>query len=164
MTIQLFDQQLFDDLIAKARTAPRKRVNHNVHTDLNEPVQRLFIAIEPGSYVAPHRHPEPEKWEFFMAVRGRLAAFIFAADGAILQRHELKAGEGMAALEIPFDTWHCVIALETGSVFFEVKQGPYLPLSDKGFALWAPREGDAECEAFSQWLVSAQVGDQPPKR
>jgi hypothetical protein len=32
--------------------------------------------------------------------------------------------------------------LEPGTVFFEAKAGPYLPLNDSEIAGWAPPEGD----------------------
>lgn len=162
--MQLFDQGLLDDLVEKAKASPRLRANFNVHADLSDPVQRLFIAIEPGSYVAPHLHPEPEKWEFFLALRGHMAAFIFDESGRVLQRHELLPGSALQGFEIPHNTWHCIVALETGSIFFEVKRGPYTAMSDKSFTLWAPREGEAGCTEFNRWLVQAQVGDRAPSR
>jgi cupin fold WbuC family metalloprotein len=161
--MKLFDTNLFNELTTKAKASPRLRANHNVHADLNEVVQRLFIAIEPGSYVQPHRHPEPEKWEFFTVVRGRVAALLFADDGRVLRREELTPDGPVYGFEVPFNTWHCVLALESGAVFFEVKPGPYTPLSDKGFAPWAPKEGEPGVAEFQQWLVQAQPGDLPPQ-
>jgi len=158
--VKLFDDSLLNELIDKARSSARLRANHNVHAQLDEPVQRLLIAIEPGSYVRPHRHPEQEKWEFFMVLRGRLAALLFDVQG--LRREELSPSGPVHGFEIPFNTWHCVVALESGSVFFEVKQGPYTPLDDKDFATWAPQEGESGCEEVVQWLTEAQVGESAP--
>lgn len=156
--MKLFDQSMMDSLVEKAQAAPRLRANVNVHDDLHEPVQRLFIAIEPGSYVQPHRHPEPEKWEFFFVVRGRVAALFFDQEGQVTERVELVPGGPVHGFEIPPNTWHTVLALEPGTVFFEVKQGPYTPLSDKDFASWAPKEGDVRCESFWQWMSTVQPG------
>jgi hypothetical protein len=50
--------------------------------------------------------------------------------------------------------WHTVIALESGSVVYEVKDGPYSPIDDKNFASWAPKEGDPECGKFLQLLTN----------
>lgn len=157
--MKLFDQAILNELVAKAQAAPRKRANLNVHEDLHEPVQRLFIAIEPGSYVQPHRHPEVEKWEFFFVAQGRIAALFFDEAGQVTQRLELTPGGPVYGFEIPPNTWHTVLALESGTVFFEVKQGPYTPLSDKDFAAWAPKEGGEDCAAFWQWMSTAKVGD-----
>ncbi len=109
--MKLFDDRLLDELVARAKASPRLRANHNVHAGLDEPVQRLFIAIEPGSYVRPHRHPGKEKWEFFLVLRGRLAALLFDAVGKVLRREELAAGGPVHGFEIPPGTWHCVVAL-----------------------------------------------------
>lgn len=160
--MELFDDRMLDELTAQARVSPRRRANHNVHADLDEAVQRLFIAIEPGSYVRPHRHPEPGKWEFFLVLRGRMAALLFDRQGKVLQRQELSPGGLVHGFEIPPDTWHCVVALAPGSVFFEVKQGPYTPLKDKDFAPWAPAEGEPGSEALCRWFAVARPGELPP--
>jgi hypothetical protein len=58
--------------------------------------------------------------------------------------------------------WHSIASLERGSVFFEVKQGPYkAPLAGSS-AAWAPAEGGPECVRFEAWYRTAQVGDKPP--
>ncbi len=162
MTMKLFDEHLLDELVEKAKASPRLRANFNVHENLDDPVQRLFIAIEPASYVQPHRHPEMEKWEFFMVVRGRLVALLFDEQGNVLRREELLPGGPVYGFEIPPNSWHCVVALESGSIFFEVKQGPYAALSDKDFASWAPREGEPACGEFVQWLAAAKPGESAP--
>jgi len=157
--MKLFDEALLDGLVSKAKTSVRLRANYNAHASLDDPVQRLFIAIEPGSYVQPHRHPEQEKWEFFMLLRGHLVVLLFDDQGQVIRREELSPGGSVYGFEIPPNCWHCVVALASGSVFFEVKRGPYTPLSDKDFAGWAPREGDPGCGGFVEWAVSAQPGD-----
>ena len=47
-----------------------------------------------------------------------------------------------------------------GSVFYEVKQGPYDPQLVKEFAPWAPLEGTPEATAYlqrlHQWVDQAQ--------
>ena len=160
--MQVFDKAFLDDLTLKAQQSPRGRANHNVHVAYDEVVQRLFIAIEPGSYVCPHRHPEQEKWEFFMAARGHMALLVFDDSGVLERRVELLPSEGSIGFEVPPGTWHTVVALEPGSIFAEVKRGPYTPLSDKDFAAWAPREGDPACQRFNEWFCSAAPGDRAP--
>lgn len=160
--MKTFDDVMMAGLVSQAQASPRKRANLNVHEDLNEPVQRLFIAIEPGSYVQPHRHVESYKWEFFMAVKGRLAMFVFDDDGVVTRRLELAANSPVSGAELPPNVWHTVIALDEGSVFIEVKQGPYEPMTDKGFAKWAPKESEPGVAEFYQWLTTAQVGDRTP--
>lgn len=44
------DNTLLDSLSEKARSSARKRMNFNLHPGLSDPVQRLCMAIEPGTY------------------------------------------------------------------------------------------------------------------
>lgn len=152
------------DLSAEARASARGRRNRNLHQALDEPVQRFCNAIEPGSYVRPHRHPQAGKWELFIALRGAAVALSFDGQGRVTGRTELRAGGPVYAVEIPEGTWHTLAALEVGTVLFEIKQGPYIPLSDKDFAPWAPAEGDADAAAFESWFRDAAVGHVPPPR
>ena len=58
-------QITFDDLkqqSATAAAAPRLRAHRNFHPELSDPVQRLAIAMEPGTYIRPHRHPHTFEW------------------------------------------------------------------------------------------------------
>ncbi len=43
-------------LSAEAATSPRRRKNLNLHETLDDPIQRLCNAFEPGTYLRPHRH------------------------------------------------------------------------------------------------------------
>ena len=155
--------QLIDDLIAQASASPRKRAHHNLHAVLEDPVQRLCVAIEPGTYIRPHRHAEPLTWEVFLMLRGSAVFLSFDDSGRVIERIVLAAAGPVKAIEIPAGTWHSVASLEPGSVFFEVKQGPYkAPLAGNS-AAWAPAEGDRECGTFEAWYRTAQVGDLSPE-
>ena len=67
---------LLDALSARAKRSARLRANHNLHR-FEDNVQRMLNAIEPGSYVRPHRHMDPPKVEMFTLLRGCLALFFF---------------------------------------------------------------------------------------
>lgn len=77
--IRLIDQSLLADLIGAARQAPRLRVHRNFHPNDASPAHRLLIAIEPGSYVPPHRHLNPDKDETLLVLRGSLGVVFFEA-------------------------------------------------------------------------------------
>lgn len=157
--VRVFDKKTLNDLCMEASTSPRKRKNLNLHPTLEDPVQKLFIAMQKDSYVRPHRHPQKEKTELFLSVQGKLAALIFNNDGTIAERIEFSANGDAVGAEIKPDTWHTIIALEDSAVFFEVKQGPYTMLSDKDFASWAPEENTSEVENYIHWLHQAKPGD-----
>ena len=156
--LKLLDKKLLDSLISEAAGLPRRRKNLNLHQSLEDPSQKLFNAMQADSYVQPHRHPEPEKTELLIAVRGRFAALIFDEQGSVTERIEFAPGGEIFGAEIRPNTWHTVIALEDGSVFLEVKQGPYAPLSDKDFAGWAPVENAPGVSQYMQWLRQAKPG------
>ena len=47
--------QLFK-VIAEAQDSNRKRKNFNFHKTFDDPINRMLNAIEPGSYIQPHKH------------------------------------------------------------------------------------------------------------
>jgi cupin fold WbuC family metalloprotein len=156
------DSKLLDELTAKAATSPRKRAHYNLHPVLEDPVQRLCVAIEPGTYIRPHRHAEPSTWEVFILLRGSAVFLVFDDAGKVQERVAIKAGGPVQAIEIPVDTWHSIASLETGTVFLEVKQGPYSAPKGVNSAAWAPAEDGTETARFEAWYRSARVGDIPP--
>jgi cupin fold WbuC family metalloprotein len=138
----------------------RRRANLNLHPELSDPVQRFFNAVQPGSYVRPHRHGSG-RWETFVALAGAGAMLTFDDDGAVLDRADLSPAGPHAAAEVPAGVWHTIVALEPGTAFLEIKPGPYVPLEDKDFAFWSPPEGAEAASAFAQWFGTARPGDHP---
>ena len=153
----LIDDTTLNDLIARARRSPRRRMNLNLHPTPEDAVNRLANAVEPDSYIRPHRHPD--KWELLLPVRGAFDVLFFDDAGQVTTRHQLGGPGGLAALEYAPGTWHTLRARESGSVFFEVKQGPYVPTSAAEFAPWSPAEGDAACARLLAFMQVAQAGD-----
>lgn len=153
----IIDRNSLDRLSRAAAESPRRRKNLNLHADYADPCQRLFNALEPGTYIRPHRHVEPPKPECFLAVRGRFALLLFAGDGTLEKVLVLGDGSDALAAELPPGIWHSLVALEPGSIFFETKPGPYTPLSDKDFAPWAPDEGSPEAGAYLAKLLDQVV-------
>ena len=142
MSIFTVTAELLAEVAQKAKASPRKRTNHNFH-QLDDAVQRFLNAIEPESYCQPHRHLAPANEELFFVLQVKGAILEFDDAGKITKALALEAKTGNLVVEVPKATWHTVIVFETSSVFLEVKKGPYQPLSDKDFAPWAPKEGEA---------------------
>lgn len=145
-----------------ARSSVRLRKNLNIHPVLEDPVQRLFNAMEPGTYVRPHRHARSDGWELMLAVRGAFSLLAFDDAGKVLARADIIAGADAAAVEIPAYTWHAAVVTAPGTVMFEVKPGPYSALDDKAFAPWAPTEGEPAATEFVRWYETARPADLPP--
>ena len=148
-----FDVELLSELRAQAEASPRRRAHHNVHDDYRQPVQRLFVCMLPDSYVRPHRHSQPHKWEFFMVVDGCLELLFFDDYGVLTERLALGPGSDCLGVEIPPNTWHATVCHQPVT-FVEVKQGPYEVTDDKDFADWAPAEGD---DAVTAFLASMKI-------
>jgi cupin fold WbuC family metalloprotein len=133
----------------KARDAaanPRRREVHRLHAEDGETLHRMLNALQPGTYVRPHRHLTPPKAEAFILLSGRLG-FVAFDDAGNFGRDDclvLDAAAGSLAVDVPAGTWHAILALAPDTVVFEVKPGPFRPVSDKDFATWAPAEGTPE--------------------
>jgi cupin fold WbuC family metalloprotein len=151
--LKIVSTKLLDELSQKAKISTRKRLNHNFHEDLADPINRMLNAFEPGTYLQPHKHENPDKREVFILLRGSLVVVFFDDSGNPTEFVLLDREKGNYAAEIPVGAWHTLIALESGSVVYEVKDGPYQQLSDKNFAGWAPKEGDPDCAEYLKNLT-----------
>ncbi|HWI39976.1 MAG TPA: WbuC family cupin fold metalloprotein [Verrucomicrobiae bacterium] len=147
----IIDEGLLDQVSAAAASSPRLRRNLNFHRGDDAPSQRLLNALEPGTYVRPHRHLEEGKEETMLVVRGRMGILTFGEHGEVLEKVLLEPGD-VRGVCIPPDTFHTVLSLQPGTVFFEAKDGPYRPVSDKEWGGWAPQEGTPEADAYLRLL------------
>ncbi|QEL57473.1 WbuC family cupin fold metalloprotein [Chromobacterium paludis] len=155
--MKLLTQSDLADLSAKAAAAPRLRAHHNLHEQLEDDIQRLAIAMEPDTYVRPHRHPGSP--ELLIVLSGALDWIAFEDDGlTVAARHRLGEG-GARVFEMPAHTWHSVVSLQPGTVVFEVKRGPYQPIPQADLAAWAPAEGDTRVADMLAFLRRCQAGE-----
>jgi cupin fold WbuC family metalloprotein len=151
-TVELIDQSLLDACSAQALASARGRKNHNFHGSTDDACNRLLNAIEPGSYVQPHQHAEPTKDETMVVLRGMLGLVVFDDSGRIVSHYLLRAASAHVGVNIPHGTWHTVVALEAGTIFFEAKAGPYRALDAGERAAWAPAEGSPESlQYLARW-------------
>jgi len=153
------DSQLLDEVTAKAKVSPRLRMNHNFHLELSDPVQRLLNALEPWTYIRPHKHVTKE--ESFVLLRGTVLAVVFNDDGSIRDHCVLNAASGNLGIEFEENAFHMLTSLESGSVVYEIKEGPFVPHTEASSAPWAPREGSPEACGFLTG-VFASLGVAPP--
>lgn len=147
--LQRLDQALFDRMAAAAAASPRLRRNHNLHAE-HDLVQRFLNVLQPGTYVRPHRHRRPQPgtgFECFVVLQGALGLLVLDGDGRIMQRERLASQGPVRGIELAEDQFHTLVALEPDTVMFELKQGPYVPASDKDFLAAFPAEGSPEAAA-----------------
>jgi len=152
--MKLIDQSLLDNVVSEARISPRLRMNYNFHDTLDDPVNRMINALEPGAYLRPHRHLSPSKDEIFLLLQGKIAVLFFNDSGQVEETIILDPSHGQYGVDIPAGTWHTILVLETGSVIYEVKEGPFCPLAAEDFASWAPAAEDTvACNVYLQELM-----------
>lgn len=154
MLMKRIDRSTLDALSAAARAEPRLRKNLNLHDSYDDPCQRLLNALEPETYIRPHRHWADAKPECFVGLRGAMALVLFDDRGGITDILRFGPAEEAFGADLPPGLWHTVVCLEAGSVFFETKPGPYRPMTDKDMAPWAPAERSPEAEAYLAQLVA----------
>ncbi|HPE42955.1 MAG TPA: WbuC family cupin fold metalloprotein [Bacteroidales bacterium] len=147
------DENLIEKVSAIARSSIRKRTNLNFHDKSEALMQRMLNAMEPGTYIQPHKHENPDKSEAFFCLRGKILVVEFEEDGQVRDHILLDASKGNYGCEINPRTYHCIVSMETGSVAYELKDGPYDPTIDKHFAPWAPAEGDPDAADYLKNLL-----------
>jgi cupin fold WbuC family metalloprotein len=158
--MKIVTAETLTDLLARAVSAPRKRINLNLHAELSDPINRFLNGGLAGTYVRPHRH-RIGRWELVTVLQGRLDLVVFTSDGEV--RDRLVLGSVAARLiEIPGGEWHSLVFHAPAAAILEVKPGPYEPELDKEFAEWAPAEGAPAAASFVAWLESASLGEMWP--
>jgi len=137
-------QELIGVKSLDAKRNPRKREIHVFHSGENDSLQRMLNALEPGSYIAPHRHTAVPKAECIVLLKGAIGFVGFEENGKPDpdQIYCLSDNLGVLGVDYRAGLWHTFFALEPHTVIFEVKAGPYDQLTDKEFAPWAPQEND----------------------
>lgn len=123
--MKIIDTTLLDKITAQANESPRLRMNYNFHQSLEDKCHRFLNAVEPGTVVPIHKHPTKD--ESFVLLRGRVRVTTHNDDGSIKDSVILNPQEGLYGVDIPKGVWHKVESLESGSVFFECKEGPFVP-------------------------------------
>ena len=126
----VIDQAILDELTASAKASPRLRINLNFHQSLDDKCHRFLNAVEPGTEVPIHRHPTKD--ESFVVLRGKVRVTTHNDDGAIIEDVVLSQESGNYGVDIPKNVWHKLESLESGSVIFECKEGPFVEHEEEG--------------------------------
>ena len=126
----IIDSQLFDSLTAQAKASPRLRMNYNFHRSLDEKCHRFLNALEPGTEIPVHHHPTKD--ETLVVLRGSVRVRTYNDDGTLQESMVLDPGQGRYGVNVPKGVWHTVESLESGTVLFESKEGPFIPHESEG--------------------------------
>jgi cupin fold WbuC family metalloprotein len=88
--------------------------------------QRMLNALEPGTVMPIHRHKGSS--ETCICIRGHFEEYFYDSDGRLTDTIDMVPGG--VVLNIEKGQWHSLKCLESGTVLFEAKDGPYEPLQD----------------------------------
>lgn len=150
--VKIVDNTTIERLVDESKKSPRKRAHLCLHTKKPDPIQRMIMALQPGAYVQPHSHENPDKRESFTIYQGEIAVVTFTNKGYVLESHQLGLDK-IRTLELIPRMYHCLVVLKKDSVVFEVKDGPWESVeTDKTFAKWAPSEGSEEAIEYLRIL------------
>ena len=125
--MNIIDKDLLDAVSAKAVESPRLRMNYNFHAANDSKAQKLLNALEPGTELPIHRHLHTS--ETYILLSGKICVLFYNEAKELLESIELNPIEGKYGVDIPAGQWHTLEVLASGSVIFEVKDGPYTPLT-----------------------------------
>ncbi|MGL5919380.1 MAG: WbuC family cupin fold metalloprotein [Bacteroidales bacterium] len=121
------NNELLDQVTAAAKSSERLRMNHNFHEAMDSKAQRLLNALEPGTILPIHRHPATA--ETYLLLRGKIRVMFYDDNKNETASFDVDLLSGEYGVHIPAGQWHTLEVFESGSVIFEVKDGPYTPLS-----------------------------------
>ena len=123
----LINSELLDSISEQARNNERRRMNFNFHTSPEAKSQRLLNVLEMDSVIPIHRHKNTA--ETYILLRGKISVEFYNENGDITELIDLDPTTGHYGIDIPKGQWHSLEVLAPGSVIFEVKDGPYTPIT-----------------------------------
>lgn len=122
--MKIFDDSFFSALLAQAAESPRLRQNHNLHDSFDDPVQRMFNALQPGTVIPIHRRPVAET---YAVLSGRADLVTYDGNGQETARVAMGPAAGVTVCQTDPGSWHSMEVIEP-TILLEVKPGPYRPL------------------------------------
>ncbi len=127
--MNLINKERLDQVSKEAKNSERLRMNFNYHEAMNAPAQRLLNALEPGTILPIHRHQHTA--ETYLLLRGKITVMYYDDNKNEIDRVTLDPTVGNYGVHIPKGQWHTLEVLEPNTVIFEVKDGPYTPLTEE---------------------------------
>lgn len=118
--------EILDELSAKAKASERLRCNLDMRNSAKDSSQRMLNALEPGTVMPIHRHHGSS--ETCICIRGRFEEYFYDENGLLTETINMVPGG--VVLNIEKGQWHSLKCLESGTILFEAKDGPYHPLED----------------------------------
>lgn len=120
------DKKILEELTEKAKESPRLRCNLDMRNSAEDQSQRMLNALEPGTIMPIHRHKRSS--ETCICIRGHFEEYFYDEKGNLTDTIDMVPGGTI--LNIEKGQWHSLNCLESGTILFEAKDGPYHPLEE----------------------------------
>ena len=112
-------------LSKEAEKNPRLRKNYDLRNSESDLSQRMLNAIEPGSVMPIHRHPDTSTT--VIIIKGSIKQNFYNDEGVLTESVLLSANGKNRIIQIERGRWHNLECLETGTILFEAKDGAWKP-------------------------------------
>lgn len=124
----IITKEILDNLSEQAKVNPRLRQAMDLRNSPDDQSQRMLNALEPGTLMPIHRHHASS--ETVVILRGKIKWFFYDNIRKETEQVTLDANGEIRMLNVERDRWHSLECLESGSVLYESKDGPYHPLEE----------------------------------
>lgn len=122
----IITKEVLDVLSAKAKESSRLRLGMDLRNTPEDQSQRMLNALEPRTMMPIHRHKTTS--ETCICIRGHFEEYLYDENGNLTNTIDMVPGG--VVLNIEKGQWHSLKCLESGTVLFEAKDGPYHPLEE----------------------------------
>lgn len=122
----IINQQILDELSAKAKENPRLRCNLDMRNSAEDKSQRMLNALEPGTIMPIHRHKGSS--ETCICIQGHFEEYFYDENGNLTDTIDMVPGGTI--LNIEKGQWHSLKCMAPNTILFEAKDGAYEPLKD----------------------------------
>ena len=128
---------MIDDVIARAKSAERRRSRLLLHRSPDELLHEMIIALPRESCDIPHKNFRSGK--SFHVLRGRMTVMVFSEDGATVTPLYAEAGDRGAPslVRLNHSYFHTIIPMSDYVAFIETNMGPF---TGNEIAPWSPTD------------------------
>lgn len=120
----VIDKELLDNLTEQAKASPRLRQHYDLRNTPDDNSQRILNALEPGTVLPIHRHPESS--ETVVMLRGKGRWNYYDDNGNLTDSFLVSADSNIKGISVPKGQWNTE-CLESGTVILECKDGKWRP-------------------------------------
>jgi cupin fold WbuC family metalloprotein len=121
--IRILSSDFLGTYTQAAQRSPRLRKQRNLH-EVDEPIIRVVRAMQPRTYMQPHRHLGEAPFRLFVLLQGSIGVLYFAENGQSEEAIVLSAERGNYGIEVPGDQFFTLVCLAPDSVLLEIREGP----------------------------------------